>query len=400
MTLNKQIILPIAILVIGILLFFIFSGMKKPPETKPQIDNTPIVSVEEVQVSPITLNVKSYGIVNPKYETEIVAQVSGEVVELSPLFVRGGFIKKGQLLARIDPSDYESALIDAEAKMASARASLETEEAQGKVAENEWKNITHSSPSELSLRKPQLAQELANVKSAQASVLKAKRNLERTEIKAPYDALIESRHIGLGSFVVTNTNVGKILGTATAEIRLPVADQQLQYLNGNGVNADVLLEGTYSGAVKEWQAQISRSEGVIDSTSRMSYLVAEIKDPYLLMSKSQNAIPLRFGSYVNAKIIGKHIEQATSVPLYLIKDGRVAILNDESKLHFSPVKIIRNDGANVIVSSGLHSGDNIIISALDYPIEGMKLALPTQKNTSEDLDAISSAQIASVKDKE
>jgi len=371
--------------------------MKQPPEKKPEVDNTPIVSVEEVSVSPMTLNIESYGIVKPKYETEMVAQVSGEIVELSPLFVRGGFIKKGQLLARIDPSDYQSALIDAEAKMASARASLEKEEAQGKVAESEWKSITNSSPSELSLRKPQLAQELANVKSAQASVLRAKRNLERTEIRSPYDAMIESRNIGLGSFVVTNANVGKVLGTAIAEIRLPVADQQLQYLNGNGVDAVVLLEGTYSGALKEWKARINRSEGVIDSTSRMSYLVAEIKDPYLLMVEPSNALPLRFGSYVNAKIIGQHIEQATSIPLYLIKDGRVAILDEESRLHFATVNIIRNEGANVIISNGLNAGDKIIVSALDYPIDGMKLALPAKKNKLEKTDT-PSTQIASVKD--
>ena len=106
-------------------------------------------------------------------------------------------MKKGQLLARIDPNDYHAALIDAQANMASARAALETEVAQGKVAEQEWKQITDTSPTELSLRKPQLAQEIARVKSAQASVLRAERNLQRTEIRAPYDAMINSRNIGL-----------------------------------------------------------------------------------------------------------------------------------------------------------------------------------------------------------
>ena len=95
----------------------------------------------------------------PKYETLLVAQVNGEIVELNDIFVRGGFVKKGQLLARIDPNDYHAALIDAQANMASARAALEKEVAQGKVAEREWKQITDTSPTELSLRKPQLAQE-------------------------------------------------------------------------------------------------------------------------------------------------------------------------------------------------------------------------------------------------
>lgn len=384
---KKQIILPIVIIIIGGLAMFGFISMKKPPEEKPEVDNTPIVAVESITVEPMTLKVDSYGIVKPKYETELVAQVSGQVVELSPLFVKGGFIKKGQLLARIDPSDYNAALIDAEANLASAKASLQEERAQGKVAESEWKSITNSSPTELSLRKPQLAQELARVKSAQASVLRAKRNLERTEIKAPYNAMIESRMIGLGSFVGTGSKIGKVLGTAIAEIRLPVADNQLSFLQGNGVNSDVTLEGTYSGKTKVWNAKIERSEGVIDSTSRMSYLVAQIKDPYSLSADNKET-PLRFGSYVNAKILGLEIAQASRVPRHLVDNGRVAILDDESKLHYSKVEIVRRDGRDVIISNGLSAGDQLIVSALDYPVNGMKLALISDEVSDEsDKDA-------------
>ena len=267
--------------------------------------------------------------VEPKYETELVAQVSGQIVELSDTFVRGGFIKKGQLLARIDPNDYEAALIDAEATMASARASLETERAQGQVAEREWKRITDTSPTELSLRKPQLAQEIARVKAAQASILRAKRNLERTEIRAPYDAMIDSRNVGLGSFVSTGSMVGKLLGTAVAEVRLPVADNQLEFLVEQGKNAKVNLMGTFAGRDIIWPANIARSEGVIDNKSRMSYLVAEIHDPYALANS--NETPIRFGSYVKAKILGLEIAQATRVPRYLVDNNRVAILDAESK---------------------------------------------------------------------
>jgi len=392
---KKQILLPIVIITVGVLAMMAFTSMKKPPEEKPEVDNTPIVAVEEISVKPMTLQVSSYGVVKPKYETELVAQVSGQIVELSPTFVRGGFIKKNQLLARIDPSDYKAALIDAEANLASAQASLQKERAQGKVAENEWKSITSSSPSQLSLRKPQLAQELARVKSAEASVLRAKRNLERTEIKAPYDAMIESRMIGLGSFVGTGSKVGKVLGTAVAEIRLPVADNQLRFLNGNGVNSEVTLEGTYAGDTKIWHAKINRSEGVIDEKSRMSYLVAEIKDPYALIS--DNKVPVRFGSYMNAKVIGFELEQASSIPRHLVTNGRVAILDVDSTLHYAKVDVARQDGKNVIISKGLSNGDRLITSALDYPVDGMKLALIGDKSQETDEpvdDAESATQIA------
>jgi RND family efflux transporter MFP subunit len=373
---KKQIIIPIVILATGIAAMAVFSSMKKPPEEKAEVDNTPIVAVSDISVTPMTLEVNSYGMVTPKYETELIAQVNGEIVELSDTFLRGGFVKKNQLLARIDPNDYQAALIDAQASMATARAALEKEVAQGKVAEREWKQITDTSPTELSLRKPQLAQELARVKAAQASVLRAERNLERTEIRAPYDAMINSRNIGLGSFVGVGTKIGHVLATETAEIRLPVADNQLEFLANQGVNAKVKLFGKYAGKETQWSATIKRNEGVIDNKSRMGYLVAELNDPYQLKNNTEkNMTPLRFGSYVNAKIVGSNIAQATMVPRHLVVNGKVAILDSDSRLHYVAIDIVRQQGSNVVVANGLIEGDRLIVSALDYPVDGMKLAL-------------------------
>ena len=406
---KKQIIIPIAILVAGIAAFVGFSSLKTPPAEKAKEDNTPIIAVENIVVAPMTLHVSSYGIIKPKYETSLVAQVNGEIVELSDVFVRGGFVKKGQLLARIDPNDYHAALIDAQANMASARAALEKEVAQGKVAEREWKLITDTSPTELSLRKPQLAQELARVKSAQAAVLRAERNLQRTEIKAPYDAMIDNRMIGLGSFVSVGTQIGKLLGTAIAEVRLPVADNELQFLTDQGHDAKVKLLGTYAGKNVEWSANIARNEGVIDNKSRMTYLVAEIQNPYLLpemLAKKidtdngnvSHSIPLRFGAYVQAEILGIEIANASILPRYLIVGNKVGLLSNESTLHYATINIIRQQGANVIVSNGLLDGDKLIVSALEYPVDGMKLALISdKKEQQEPLDESTELQVASTK---
>ncbi len=416
MATKKQIIIPIVILSLGIAAMAVFSSLKKPPEEKEKVDNTPIVAVENISVAEMTLEVSSYGMVKPKYETELVAQVSGEIVELSNAFVRGGFVKKNQLLARIDPSDYHAALIDAQANIASARAALEKELAQGKVAEREWKQIKNTSPTELSLRKPQLAQELARVKAAQASILRAERNLERTEIRAPYDALIENRNVGLGSFVGTGSKIGHVLGTSIAEIRLPVADNQLAFLSekGNekrGVNSVVTLTGAYAGQDSQWQARIARSEGVIDNKSRMTYLVAEINNPYLLQGELaekktkgntsvSHIVPLRFGSYVQAEISGIEIANASILPRYLVVGGKVALLSNDSKLHYATINIVRQQGANVVISSGLLDGDRLIISALDYPVNGMKLALISDKKEPQaPFDKNTAVQMASTDNK-
>ncbi|MCC4831784.1 efflux RND transporter periplasmic adaptor subunit [Shewanella sp. 10N.7] len=372
----KQIILPIGIIGVGVIITGLLVSMQKPPEEKPPVDNTPLVSVETINYKPMTFTVSSYGVVNAKYHTELVAQVSGEITYLSDAFVKGGFIKKGDVLARIDPSDYESALLDAQANLASAKATLVQEKANAQVAEREWAEITDSKPSDLSLRKPQLAQEIAKLKSAEAGLLRAKRNLERAIIKAPYDALIGSRNIGLGTYVGNGSPIGLVYSTDKAEVRLPLADKEMQYLDRKGANAEVTLVGNFAGEKQEWIGTIVRSEGVIDSKSRMTYLVAEIDDPYGLNSNHKE---LRYGTYVTAHIGGTHAGQVAVVPRHLIVNGLVATMDKDKKLRYLPVNIIRQDGSNVIISSGLEEGMSIITSALDYPVEGMTVALPTDK---------------------
>ena len=382
---NKQILLPLVIFIICILGFLALNHFKTAPKEKVKRNNIPVIAVENIDIKPLTLSVASYGLALPKYETELVSQVSGEVTELASTFVRGGFVKKGDLLARIDPSDYEAELINAQATMANARAALEQEIAQGKVAEREWKRIKDTSPTELSLRKPQLAQELARVKSAQAAELVAQRNLERTEIRAPYDALIDSRNIGLGSFVRSGTLLGKVLSVDIAEIRLPVANKQFTFLIDEGLNAQVTLIAESAGKVHEWKARVIRSEGVVDNDSRMTYLVAAVEDPYLLKAAQDDVADppvrerLKFGTYINARIEGVKLPQATKVPRFLVKNNKVPTLASNNTIHFKPVVILRQDEGEVIITEGLEQGDKLIVSALDYPFDGMKVSLPTSK---------------------
>ncbi|NRD74049.1 efflux RND transporter periplasmic adaptor subunit [Shewanella sp. VB17] len=391
MATKKQIILPIVVLLIGAGGFLAISALKKPLEEKPQIDNTPLVAIKPVEMAPMTFSVGSYGIVKPKYETELVAQVNGEIIFLSNNFVSGGFVSKGDIIARIDPSDYDADLIDAKANLASAKAALVQERAQGKVAEEEWKNIKDGLPTELSLRKPQLAHEIAKLNSSEAGLKRALRNVERTIIRAPYDALIGSRDVGLGSYVSQGSAVGKVLSTAQAEIRLPLADKELRYLTHKGKGAMVEMSATVGGKNQQWPGRIVRSEGVIDSTSRMTYLVAEVADPYGLKDNNNE---LRYGTYVTAKITGNNAGEVTVLPRHLIVDGKIAVLDKENKLRYKPVTVIRQSGANVVISAGLEQGMNIITSALDYPIEGMQLALPNETILQQDGSEEKETQLA------
>ncbi|MBB1267949.1 efflux RND transporter periplasmic adaptor subunit [Shewanella sp. SR44-3] len=380
MATKKQIILPIAVIGLGIAGLVGISALKEPPAEKPKVDNTPLVSVEEINYQPMTFSVSSYGVVSAKYQTELISQVNGEILYLSESFVKGGFVKQGDILAKIDPSDYESDLLDAQATLASSRASLVQEKANVKVAEKEWAQITNGTPTALSLRKPQLAQEIARQKSAEAGLNRAKRNLERTVIRAPYDALIASRAIGLGSYVSKGSIIGSTLSTDKAEVRLPLADKEIQFLHNMGIGAKVTLAGNFAGSAQQWHGKIVRSEGVVDNKSRMTYLIAEIVDPYGLQQTAPlHTNELRYGTYVTAKIDGSHAGNVAVVPRHLIVNGQIAILDTDKTLRYKSVNIIRQQGADVVIAEGIENGASLITSALDYPVEGMKLALPGDK---------------------
>lgn len=375
--LKNRYLLPILILGFGGIIMSLFAQFKAPPAEKNTERKAPIVSTAAIEMAPLTLSIGSHGLVKPRFNSEVTAQVSGEIVSINEGFVRGGFVKKGQVLAQIDPSDYQTALLEAQANVATAQASLELEKARGKVAEAEWQQISNTKPSELGLRKPQLAQELSRYRAATAALQRAERNLERATIKAPYDALIEERHVGLGSFVTIGSPLGRLLSSYSAEVRLPVADNDLQFLQNNGVGAGVTLSAYYSGKPTQWQATIIRNESVIDNNSRMTYLVAEVSTPYQPTSANTHGLPLRFGTYVTADITGIELAQAARIPRHLINNGKVAVTNKEGKVSLKAVNIVREIDASAIVNTGLSDGDLLITSALNSIAEGMQVTLST-----------------------
>ncbi|MCP4326615.1 MAG: efflux RND transporter periplasmic adaptor subunit [Alteromonadales bacterium] len=370
---KKQFLLPIIILLFSAAGYWGALQFKKTPQEKEHIDNTPLVAVQIIKSSPVDFSVGSYGVIKSQFETDLVAQVSGEIIYLSKEFVRGGFVKKGQVLAKIDASDYEAALIDAQANIASAKAALVLETAHADVAKEQWRKIKGSKPTALSLREPQVAQEKARLLSSQAGLKRAKRNLERTVIRAPYDALIHRRLVSLGSYASIGTTLGKTYSTAIAEVRLPVADNELQYLIDNGKNAPVIINATLAGQPQEWSGKVVRDEGVIDERSHMNYLVVQIKDPYRLKSKS--ADKLRFGTYITALISGKKFPSISIIDRHLITKNQVAIVDSQNKLHFQKVNVSRILDGKAYINDGLNDGTQVITSALDYPLEGIPLLI-------------------------
>ncbi|WP_020208376.1 efflux RND transporter periplasmic adaptor subunit [Gilvimarinus chinensis] len=366
---NIRWLAPVLIIVLSAALLGVLASLRTPPPERPPQNAAELVEVQALTPSSMQLTVRSQGLVTAKYTTELVAQVSGEIVSLAPAFERGGIVKKGDVLATIDPTNYEVALENAKASLASAEAGLEQEQAQSEVARVEWEDINDRPAPALGLRKPQLAQAEAQLTAARAALKQASKDLARTQIIAPYDALVSERSISLGSFVNVGSTMGQLMDVSLAQVRLPIAESEFRYLHQEGVGSVVNLR---SGD-QTWQAKIVRGEGVVDSETRMRYLVAEIADPYQLETQ-RDASTLAFGTYVVADIVGRQLQQAVTVPRSLVRDGQVP-LYDEGLLELREVNVIREAQGQAVIDSGINPGDKLITTALDYPVPGMALEI-------------------------
>ena len=380
------------LIIIAISLALVFAMSRKAPDKKTEARLPPLVELQVPQFNALQYKVPSQGTVQAKTETSLVSEVSGKIVEIADVFVAGGFFAKDDLLIKVEQADYKTAVKTAEAALANAKAVLEEEKARAKVAESDWLNYTEGKAPALGLRKPQLASALAKVQSAEADLERTLRDLSRTEIRAPYAGMVRSRGANLGQFVSRGNPLGVLLDTTVAEVRLPLALTDLADL-GLPVtvsHAPFALPVTLSSEDQQWQAQLVRTEGVLDEKSRVIYVVAEIKDPYLREASANNSATsaLRFGQFVNAMILGRQAAQVVQLPRHLLKPGNLVLVADNNmQLQFRTVILDRADQQFAYILSGFQAGDQLVTSPLANPLPGLKVRTSQTESTSENGDS-------------
>ncbi len=354
-------------------------------ERKPETEKAVLVDTIVAEVVSLNFSVNSQGTVRPRTETSLVSEVSGKVVSVAPEFVAGGFFHRGEVLLQIDPSDYKTNLKRAEAALASRRAKLADETARSEQALKDWNNMgKQGQPSDLGLRKPQMADAKANVSAAEADVQKARRDLERTQITVPYDGLVRQKIVDIGQYVTPGTHLGITFAIDTAEVRLPLTNSDLTYLDlpseTEVKNADksfpaVTLSAEQAGGTSQWQARIIRTEGIVDETSRVIYAVAQVIDPYGVLGQSHQK-ELKIGTFVNAEIQGLPAENVVVLPRFVLRpDNTIPVANSNNELEILSVEVLRAEAKKVYLSKGITGGARVITTTMDAPIPGTKLAV-------------------------
>ncbi len=340
-----------------------------------------LVDVVEAERSSERFKVSAQGTVRPRTQTNVAAEVSGRIVALSDQFVAGGFFRAGEVLVEIDPSDYEAALLQAEADLAAARARLSEEQARSDQARQDFARLhgPDREPGELVVRLPQVAGARAAVQAAEAAVLRAERNLERTRIRLPYDGMVRSRQADLGQFVSPGTVLGVTFAVDTAEIRLPVPDQDMAFLDlrpalaGHDAQARAVLTGSVAGQFGQWEGVVVRTEGVIDESTRLNFVVVSVDDPYGLLGV-QRDVPLVMGSFVNARVEGRATDGLIVLPREALReDNSIYLVDEQSALEIRSVDVVRSTPRQVYVRNKLQPGDPVITTAIQTPIPGLPL---------------------------
>lgn len=377
-------IIPIIVIAISVGLgYMIVKSRPEPDKVKPE-RYAPLVECIEVQSQTVQLEVKSQGTVQAQTETLLTAEVSGKIVEVSKNFRPGGFFEKDEVLIKIDPADFEAALASAEATLAQRQLRLLEEQAQAEQALLDWKALGQGVPTDLAARKPQVAQAQAAIKSAEAALAQAQRNLERTEVRAPYTGMVLEKMVDIGQSVSgqPGSQLAKIFSIEVAEVRLPISIEESAYLNlpqgfrgeQGGPTPEVILTAFFGGQHHRWMGKIARSEAAIDARSRLLYVVAEVARPYTRDESFIERPPLRVGMFVEAIIKGIGMAEAFVLPQEAMFDrNTVLVVDADNTVHKRKVEIAQRSKTGVIVSRGLTSSETLIVTPLPYVVEGMSV---------------------------
>lgn len=382
----KQLAIAAAVVVFGIanMILLVKSGPTLDP--KPVAPLAPLVRV--VTADPQTVQMKSdtHGTVEPRTESELTPEISGRVVGVSNAMVSGGFFKAGEVLVTVEPLDYELALEQAKAGLARAESEVNNaQRANSRQIDLQKKNLTSDSQTDDALNRLRIAE--ATLQEARARLAKAERDLERTELVAPFDGRVRSKRVDVGQFVNRGNPIATIYAIDYVEVRLPIKDEELEFVSlpiaanstsDEKLHAPVQLNASFAGEQYQWQGNVVRTEGEIDPRTRMINVVARVLSPY---ESDDDKPPLSVGLFVSAEIQGKSFDDVVVLPRSALRGkSQVYIVDAENRLRFRDVVVLREVDDQVYIKGGLEAGERVCVSPLETPLEGMQVRIPAPGN--------------------
>ena len=370
---NKiTIFITIAILIATIILSqLIIKTSPKAKKSEPK-EEIAIVTTTTIPQGSHQVLIETTGRVQASKETKLSAEVGGTIVYVSPDLKPGAIVKSGDILFRIDKTNYQAALLQSEAALKNAQAQRALELGQQEIAKKDLqisgRKLTQQQKS-LALREPQLAIVEAQIKDANSRIIKAKRDLERTTIKAPYDGIIADVPLSQGTTVTIGMTLATIVNNETLWIFAEVDANLLEYISfssddSNGSMAKIKpLTSTSDNYFEAYAMSLLPKS---QSGSKRPVVLFEVHIP---QNKRQTIFD---GDLVSIAIQGNPIHESFLLPWNLLKNDRFVWIYEDQKLKIKEIEILFKHKDHVIIK-GISKDTEIITSNLSNPQEGQKL---------------------------
>jgi RND family efflux transporter MFP subunit len=373
-----QLIVSIVILVAGIGIMGALTARKPQLEKIESSAPVPVVRVMQVTTERQPITIEGEGTVTPLREINLVPQIDGKIVHVSPALTNGGAFTTGQVLLEIDPADYDLAVTLAQAQVADAESNLTIIQEEALVAQEEWRSHysdtsrTIEDPPPLVAKKPQLEAARAQLEASRANLEKALLNRKRTALKAPFDGRVGKKIVDLGQYVTPGQTLATLFSTEAVEIPLPLEDKDLFWFDvpgftpGDTSGSPATVHAEIAGRELTFSGKVVRAEGKVDAQTRLITVIVRVDRPYATKP------PLAIGLFVTVDINGRALPDAAVIPRAALRQGDIVwIVDDEGILHFRPVKVARYQGEEIIIETGLEDGEMVVFSSLKAPTDGM-----------------------------
>ena len=368
-----RVLVPILLIVAGGVAWAYFQNTAPRIKRKPPVRQVTMVEVMTVQPEDSQPVIKSMGTVVPSRQITLKSRVSGEIQEISPHFVPGGLIAKDELILHLDADDYQVNLQKAQSALAKAKGNLALEQGNQTIAREEMRLLAEAAGeeiqvTELAMRKPQLIQAQAEVASAEADLLKAQLDLERVTIRAPFNCLVVTRHVDLGSQINPQDSLATLVSVDEYWVEAIVPVDRLGILNLNRARKYPVTIRSQNGG--QWRGQVLTTTGKLNEESRMLTLIIRVRDPLGIRSGRRSA-QMILNDYVSVEIKGDKIASVVNLSRDLLRDNQTVWIYNDGKLEIRPVEIVWKQADQIFVSKGLQAGEQLIVSNLSKAVDGM-----------------------------
>ncbi len=371
--------LALLVLALGAAGLIAFTKHKPPLARKKPVKVLPRVQAVVAKPAPLTVILRGEGTVEPAREGSLSCQVAGRVIFVSPALVDGGAFRKGEVLVRLDPSDYHLAVTLKKARVLEAETRLKTVQEEAAASLEEWRRVGRrpGRPPALVAKKPQLAEARAKLAAARAELQQARLNLKRTEVLAPYDGRVVRKLVELGQYLRKGDKVAEVFAVDRAEITVNLEDRDLAWLRVPGLTVPADEQGSpatvevrFAGRKLRWQGRVVRAGGKVDPRTRLVPVVVRVQDPYRKLP------PLMPGVFVRVRFTGRRLPRAELLPRAALREGGVVwVVDAQGVLRFRKVEVARFQDGQMVVTGGLSGGERVVVSPLRAVSNGMKVQL-------------------------